>query len=253
MIIFNGVSSDELGVIVEHYPRLVFPKRKVEVFQIPGRNGDLLIDQEVYENYEQTYEVFFDSKYRGGLEAAMPKIASWLLSGIGYGRLEDSYSKEYYRMAYVPQVAEFLNYFNEYGRGSLTFNCAPQRFYKTGENEIQVQNGQTLHNPNGFKAWPLIRLTTSSGTLNVHFTDSAGTRTATIETSTRRDTYVDTQEHTVYQRNGSEIIYGSSTDFSGLYEDLYLKDDTSISWEPAGNSYTNAPQFIYVKPRWWTI
>jgi phage-related protein len=260
MIIFNGISSDEVGVIVEHYPKVIFPKRKVEVYNIPGRNGDRIMDQEVYENYDQPYEIFFDSKDRGGLEAMMPKIASWLLSGTGYCRLEDSYFPEFYRMAYVPDAHEFLSYFNEYGRGTLTFNCAPERWYKSGDIEIEIQNGQTFYNPSGFKAWPLFRFGGNGANLTIkHIGEyipdqipSIGdiTYTQSIGSSYSGITYFDPKEHSIYTYNHTNTSdpykrYDSSGQYIGEYEPFYLGKITQISW----NSNTK----IYMKPRWWTI
>ena len=280
MITFNGVSSDDVGLIVEHYPKVVFPKRRVETFTIPGRSGDNLIDQEVYDNYDQSYEVFLDSKKYGGLEATIPRIASWLLSGTGYGRLEDSYFPEYFRMAYVPELSEFLSYFNEYGRGVLTFNCAPERWYKTGEIEIQLQNGQTLYNPSGFKAQPVLRCSNGganvtithigestavwkypSGILNVLGTGSGSTTPA-------YDIYNGSESYTFqlyggygmnyldprmrrcyrYQRSSSTSpynIYDQSSNFTGDYDGIYLGKETKIEWDNDA--------IIYLTPRWWTI
>ena len=273
MIIFNGVSSDEVGVIVEHYPSVVFPRRRVEVFQIPGRNGDHLIDQEVYDNYDQSYSVFFDSKYRGGLEAAIPRIASWLLSGTGYGRLEDSYYPEFYRMAYVPEVSEFLTHFNDYGRGTLAFNCMPERWYKFGETESEIENGGVLHNPSGFRAKPLIRWT--GGPTQVTFTyldelaedyispnwvpgmvggstnigNPGVSYTFELPYNSAGYNYIDTKDHTKYRysRSNSSQPYQKAylNDFSGDFEQIYLSKETKIEWD------SNA--HIYLVPRWWSI
>lgn len=277
MIIFNGVSSDEVGVIIEHHPSIVFPRRRVEVFQIPGRNGDRIIDQEVYDNYNQTYSVFFDSKFRGGLEAAIPKIASWLLSGTGYGRLEDSYYPEFYRMAYVPDVSEFLTHFTEYGRGTLTFSCMPERWYKQGEIEFEVQSGQILYNPSGFRAKPLIRWVNGSLTEPITFTyldelqegyisldwtpgmDVGGSNAATngnpgksysfiLPYSSNSNLYLDAKEHSTYRyyrsTNSYEKIY--SNDFTGDYSQIYLSKQTKIEW-------TDSNTRLFITPRWWSI
>lgn len=259
MIIFNGISSDEVGVIVEHYPKVIFPKRKVEVYNIPGRNGDRIIDQEVYENYDQPYEIFFDSKDRGGLEAMIPKIASWLLSGTGYCRLEDSYFPEFYRMAYVPDAHEFLSYFNEYGRGTLTFNCAPERWYKSGDIEIEIQNGQTFYNPSGFKAWPLLRFSNSSLNLTIkHINEKIPNRmpeigdieyTQQMTSGYGQISYFDPKEHRIYnyiKASGPEYYYqDQSANYSGEYDPFYLGKVTQFTWDTTAK--------IYMKPRWWTI
>lgn len=281
MIIFNGVSSDEVGVIVEHYPRVVFPKRRTKTFQIPGRNGDLIIDDEVYDNYDQQYEIFIDAKDRGGLEAAMPRLASWLLSGTGYCRLEDSYFPEFFRMAYVPEAHEFLSYFNEYGRGTLTFNCAPERWYKSGEVEIEVQNGQVLHNPSGFRAWPILRVGTYGGgnitmrhigeeyvlqnngpaiirpeyDTNYHsIIEGYDHKTASYTfrwTAGYSSNFLDTKEHVFYRllqtgsSNPTYSLVDDTREFNGEFSLMYLGKETEFTWD-------NNTQ-LYVTPRWWTV
>ena len=250
MIQFNGITSDDLGVIVEHYPRLIFPRRKVEMFQIPGRNGDQIIDQEVYENYNQPYEVFFDSKRFGGLEAAIPQIASWLLSGTGYRRLEDSYNPKFYRMAFVPDSHDFLSFFNEYGRGTLTFNCMPERWYKDGEYEIAVTSGQTLYNPSGFKARPLLRVSSRSSAL-ITMTDENGTSRTFDAGCIPSDTnvYLDTKEHACINRTTgiytTPTTYDGTEPWGGNFDLMYLGKQTTISW--------TGDMTLYVIPRWWTI
>lgn len=172
MIYFNGICSNDLGVIIEHYPRVIFPEKKLITYDVPGRNGTEVIDTGVFSNYDQQYEVFFDSKFKGGLNATIPQIASWLLGENGYCRLEDSYFPEYYRYAIVKNGHEFLSYFNEYGRGTLTFNCKPERFYKTGERKMAILNGQTIHNPSGFKAQPIYYFTGNISSVQLTFTEN---------------------------------------------------------------------------------
>lgn len=236
MIIFNGTSSEEVGVIVEHYPSIVFPKRRVEVFKIPGRNGDRIIDQDVFDNYNQTYSVFFDSKFRGGLEAAVPKIASWLFSGTGYGRLEDSYYPEFYRMAYVPEASEFLAYFTDYGQGSLSFNCMPERWYKYGEVETEIQSGQIFYNPSGFKALPYFRWTLSNGTATITLTHLDTNVVDTFQIS--GNGFIDSKEHT------------SNVDLTEKYEKIYFGKETKVEWT---TSLSGSVFRLYITPRWWTI
>ena len=237
MIRFNGISSDEVGVIVEHFPSVVFPERRIETFQIPGRNGDVVIDSEVYDNYDQPYDVFFDSKKYGGLEAAIPVIASWLLSGTGYQRLEDTYFPEFYRMAYVSDAHSFLSWFNEYGRGTLTFKCAPQRWYKIGEKEITVTNGGKILNPTSFKALPYIGFPYNSYySLTITFTDSNGSRSITTDSNARLE--------------GINIATHEGSISNGNYEDMYLGKETTITW--TASSGTN-PTSLSIVPHWWTI
>lgn len=59
VIIWAGVPSTSVGVVVERYPAQPGPSRRIETIQVPGRNGDLLIDQGAWDNYGQDYEVYF--------------------------------------------------------------------------------------------------------------------------------------------------------------------------------------------------
>lgn len=234
MIYFNGICSNDLGVIVEHYPRVIFPEKKIITYDVPGRNGTEVIDTGVFSNYDQQYEVFFDSKFKGGLNAAIPQIASWLLGENGYCRLEDSYFPEYYRYAIIKNGHDFLSYFNEYGRGSITFNCKPERFYKTGERELTVRNGETLHNPSGFKSYPIYTVSNGSTEMALHLTENNVTKSVTIPQGSG---VIDVKAHTCTNWNYM---------FEDDYEDLCLGKETTITWE-------GDVQFIKVIPNWWTI
>ena len=215
----------------------MFPERKITTFEIPGRNGTQIIDQEVYANYNQSYDVFFDVKKYGGLNAALPQIASWLLSGNGYQRLEDSYFPDFYRLAYVSNGHEFLSYFQEYGRGTITFNCMPERFYKSGEYELEIQNGQTLYNPTNFKAYPLISLKLS-GNVTLKLTENGTTRSVTFNTNGTYD---------VKNRRITSTSSNTNSALSGInFDNLVLGKETKIEWTGSVTSLT-------IKPNWWTI
>ena len=265
MIVWNGISSDEIGVIVQHYPKVTLPKRKVEVIQIPGRNGDIIIDHEAYENYEQSYEVFLEADKYGGLEAVMPKLSAWLTGSYGYQRLEDSYFPEFYRMAYIANAHEFASYFNQYGFGTLTFNCAPQKFYKSGEREILVTNGQVIYNPSEMSAKPRIRFyingygsegyrgeitfTTDGVSKSIKITNEEIVEEEELshDTGLEQGEYIiDVANHKFYsvEYTKKERIdmpgayqYSKTFDnkavcFVGAFENLMLGKETTISWTP---------------------
>lgn len=236
MIIFNGVKSDDLGVIVEHYPRVVFPEKKISSFEIPGRNGKEVIDYGVFSNYEQQYDVFFDVKKQGGLNAAIPQIASWLLGENGYLRLEDSYFPDFYREAIVVNGHEFLSYFHEYGRGTITFNCKPERYYKIGERELTVLNGETLYNPSGFRSYPIYQLNNSQSSIVLTLNENSVSRTVNISGNTH---IIDVKSHTVSPNY-------NTNDFTDDYEKLRLGKETIITW-------TGGLDELHIIPNWWTI
>ena len=127
---FNSISSDTMGLIVEKYPPRPFPARKVNIFNVPGRNGDLIVDQNAFENVIQEYEVYIKG---GAFQTKASAIANWLLSPACYQRLEDSYDPTVYREARFVGGVDFINSLNKYGRATIQFDCKPQRFPITPE------------------------------------------------------------------------------------------------------------------------
>lgn len=235
MIIWAGTSNKDVGMIIEHYPSVIFPQRNQEVLQIPGRNGAIVLPYGAFQNYEQSYQAFLDAKYIGGLEQVMPRVADWLLGNEGYHKLEDSYFPDTYRMAYYSGGTEFVSVFNEYGEGTLTFNCAPERYFKKGDKEIVLTKGQALRNMSSFDAMPLITVTGSGqGVLTFNSSNVTITNIGTSVT-------IDVKLHRAY--NGTT---NRSNTISGQYENLKLGQETTITWSGGITGVT-------IAPRWWTI
>lgn len=235
MIIWAGTSNKDIGMVVEHYPSVVLPRRSQEVQQVPGRNGAVLLSYGSFENYEQKYSVFLDAAHIGKLEQVMPKLVDWLLGHDGYHRLEDSYFPDVYRMAYYSGGTEFVSMFNEYGEGTLVFTCAPERFYKIGERTIDLQNGNTITNPSSFLAEPLITIN-GSGSGSITFNG----KTVNI-TDIGTSVTIDVKQHKAY--SGSQ---NRNNTISGSFESLKLEKETTISW-------TGGVGSVSMIPRWWTI
>lgn len=235
MILWAGTSNKDVGMVVEHYPSIILPKRKQEVQQVPGRNGDIILYQDAYENYEQSYQVFIDSALKGGMTRVIPMVSDWLLGHQGYQRLEDSYFPDVYRMAYYTGGVEFVSFFNQYGEGTLTFNCAPEKYYKMGERPITLSNGQIISNPTLFPAKPLVTLT-GSGSAVLYF----GNNSLSISNIGGSVT-IDIRDHKAY--NGST---NRNYTITGLYENMLLKGKTQIRWSGSITKMT-------MIPRWWTI
>ena len=231
MIWFNGKSGDDFGVIVERYPSVIIPTRKNEKISIPGRSGDLLIQQDAFENVVQRYEIYVSAE-QTRLTPITHKIAEWLCVK-GYQRLEDSYWIDTFRLATFQGGLEIANVLGRFGRATIEFDCKPQRWYKFGDQFISITNGQTLLNPSPFTAKPLIETTGSgSGTLTVN--DNTLTMTDTNNMT------IDCDSMQIY-RSG---ISKSGTITGNFFE--LPEGESTILW-------TGGITGIRIKPRWWTI
>lgn len=235
MIIWAGTSNKDVGMIIEHYPSVILPNRSQDIQKVPGRNGDIVLTNGSFENYEQSYSAFLDARKIGKLEQVMPKVVDWLLGHEGYQRLEDSYFPDVYRLAYYSGGSEFISLFNEYGEGTLTFNCAPEKYYKTGEWPITMSKNQVLMNPSSFTANPLILVKGSgSGTLTFNGSSVMITDIGTSVT-------IDVKLHKAYNGTTSR-----NNTINGMYENLRLGKNTTITWSGGITG-------VDITPRWWTI
>ena len=232
VIIFNNKSSADCRIQVAHPPGYAYPERDYTITHIPGRNGDIIQDNGCYKNVERTYEVSFDAPDEDFATYANA-VSAWLHSTTGYARLEDSYEPNYYRMATYQESNIFENLYNQAGTATIVFECKPQRFLKTGDNTITIQNSLTIINPTGFEAYPLFKVTGTSGVLTVN---------GNSITFSSIDGFVmlDCELQDAYK----ETINKNST-ISGTFPVLKSGSNT-ISWTGGISSVT-------MKPRWWTI
>lgn len=129
-LVFNGINSSRYGVIISGGGTYATPERDVSVMTVPGRNGDLLIDNGRFNNIQITYTAGISK----GFETKFLPFIRALKSVKGYARLVDSYHPDYYRLAsfrseLVPDVGTIMRS----GHFDLVFDCMPQRFLKSGE------------------------------------------------------------------------------------------------------------------------
>ena len=234
IVIFNGISSKDLHIQVQTEPDYDFPEKDYEVTHVPGRNGDIVIDQGSWQNVSRKYNLAMDAGKISYTEVAS-KLVQWLHSASGYARLEDSYEPDFYRMAMYKDSGSISNIYNKAGQIEIEFTCKPQRYFKSGEVADTFAASAEYRNPTDFPAKPLIKIHGSgSGTVKI------GAYTVTI----------------------NDILDGMVVDSE--QQDTY-KDQTncnskvSIAEYPkliAGNnaiSISGGVTSIEIIPRWWTL
>jgi len=157
---FRGLDTKDLGLIIQYKPEYTYPTKDVTTEHIPGRNGDLHIDNKSWQNVERSYSIV--SVFRPGTDFVQnaEKLVKWLTEESGYFRLEDSYDPDVFRMAAFKQSGGSLpNLYDEATVLNVTFDCKPQRYLKEGEKLITFDSPVAfLENPTGFEALPDLRI-----------------------------------------------------------------------------------------------
>ena len=143
--IFDGQSSADFGIYISGSGTYNAPERDIEVFSIPGRNGDLIVDNGRFKNIPVKYPCFITKEFPIKAE----RIRLWLNQNQGYRKLEDTYSNDFYRMAYIKNELKFTTRpLNTSAEFDIEFICKPQRFLKTGDSPILLTTtGAQIYNP----------------------------------------------------------------------------------------------------------
>lgn len=237
VVIFNGVSSQDYGILVEHPPGYRTPARDYEAVHIPGRNGDLIIDSGSYQNVDRSYELAVGDP-RKGFTAMANMLSEWVNSVSGYARLEDSYEPEYYRMAVFQNELDIENILGHAGRVTVDFNCKPQRFLKSGEEPVSFSDPGYLRNPTGFASLPVIK--------------AYGTGLVDMYINGARVRIDGVKQHVVLDSDIQEVYEDDANLNANVFLEkgfpALLPGDNYISWR-----VENMVSKVEVIPRWWTL
>lgn len=177
LIVYGGEASSDYGMVIAEAPTFEKPSRKNTVYQVPGRNGAILFQEDAYNDVNRSYKVWIAKDETDDLDEAVRAFTGWLNSITGYQRLEDNFEPDVFRLAYYNGGQDVSNELTQYGETTITFTCRPERFLKVGEDPITVTNGTKVNNPTRFASKPLIHIE-GSGTVTITF--GGATMSATL-------------------------------------------------------------------------
>lgn len=230
-LVYREKCSKDYGLYVSGSGTFNAPERDVELVEVPGMNGNLILDNGRFKNITVTYPAFIRHKFRALSGAAR----EWLLHTPGYARLEDSYNPEYYRLARFGGPLDFdTRVLNRSGECNLSFDCKPQRFLTEGDFAIDVTGGMQLFNPTPFPAMPLIRVYGTSGTLMIG------------------DVIVQISDIPEYMDIDCELMnaYKGTVNCNSK---INAQRFPSLPAGQTGVAYEGSIERVQIKPRWWTI
>ena len=145
---FAGKSSKDFLLYLSGPGVYDSPAADVESTSVPGRNGDILTEnakagRRRYQNVDIKYKAFFFN----GLPAKTAAVKAWLLSPVGYQKLQDTYDPDFFRMAVCKDALAFDVTAQKAAEMELAFNCKPQRWSVDGQRTIRLDGRSTLRTP----------------------------------------------------------------------------------------------------------
>lgn len=268
--IFDGLSTSFFGIGLSGTGVWDAPARKGESVSVPGRNGNIWVDDGCFENIFVTYPCWMSKDFSANIDDFRAFLSA---HSDNYYMLRDTYHPGEFRMArYAGAFAADPGTRNESGRFDVTFDCMPQRYLATG-NEWQPMTigGRTYGtNPTLFPASPVICYQfdgVSPGTdrLILAFNDvqTVTTTTITIPAGGGSVYYLDTADYSVRRSIHYEVdspdwnsfpTIGAKATLSGDGGDLILKPGKTINIYDQSTG-TETPPLLHLSmlPRWWTI
>ena len=239
-LIYDGVRSCDYGLYISGSGAFNAPERDVEVIEVSGRNGNLILDNGRYKNIAVSYPAYISREFSRYAAATR----DWLCSRTGYFRLEDTYNPEYFRLARFSGPMDFETRFQNWGaETNLFFDCKPQRYLKSGEIPVAWDLGYPgILNPTSFPALPLVKITAyGSGSASITFIRAETGEYWRIDIA-EIDEYIvlDSDLQDAYKGTKNENSKVLLTEFPVLYPgftEISISDNISVE----------------ITPRWWTL
>lgn len=230
----DNIRCDTVGIRLQKPVTFTNTSPKMESISVPGRNGTLYYYDGSYKNVTGEASCFLLEKT--GVSMALSAVARWTMMEPGYHRLETTEEPDTYRMALVSKGPETEIRMRVLAPFTLTFDCMPQKFLKSGETPVAISESGTVINNEWFPASPIITVMGSgSGTLSINDISM-----------TLRDNF---SGPLTYDADTENAYYGLSNKNGEIRapERLILPHgECAITWDGGVES-------VSITPRWWTL
>ena len=208
------------------------PQKEIENLQIPGKNGDLTIDNHRFSNITIPFNCYIHKNFGQNYS----NLINYLMSLTGYQRIESNEEPDVFRLGMIKAPIEpEMGQFNFRGQFSIDIDFMPQKWLKVGENRITVNGSETLVNPTAFDALPTLYVQ-GTGTITVNGSDME----LLNNTST---TVIDC---------GAQNVYEGTINRNS---DITLTDNAFPVLVPGTNTieYGTGITSLVVVPNWWKL
>lgn len=226
---FNNQSSADFGLYVAEKDIYSAPAYDQQFVSVPGRNGDIVIDNGRYNNVDISYTC-----YCKNLPANVSNIKLWLCQP-GYFKLTDSYDPLYFRYAAFASKLKVDEMLRNVGKAQLVFNCKPFRYSLSGQNRTTLTASGTIRNPESFSSLPYIKIT-GSGAVTLNIGSKAYSFTSV-------PTYLEVDSELMCCYKGS-TLYNNRIGFTEF--PVLLPGNNNISW-------TGSVSKVEIIPNWRTL
>lgn len=253
---FDGQHSGDQGISFREPIFLSGATPRVESTEIPGRNGDLHTWDGGYYNRSAECDCYVLSE---SIADDISAINSWLLSSQSYRRLMFDHDDRHFLMARTERGIEMQARGNLLTTCRISFDCKPQRYLVSGEEERDVSETLQISNPTAFPSSPLIYIE-GQGNAAISYGNgflSVVDMSSPIWYDTETDKAYngnESMDRFVYASGDLSLFPGTNTiqkldnynGSNGEYDvDVSVGDQISVSYTDIG--IANSPSAVYIK------
>lgn len=226
---FNGVRSSDFGLIISGKDIYSAPAPDVSFVSVPGKNGDVLIDNNRFNNVTVSYNVAFRN-----VKSRAAAIKLWLCR-VGYFVLTDTYQPTYFRMAAFSSNLKIDELIENVGQAQISFNCKPFMYSFAWRETITLTEPGTVTNPEAFAALPYIKII-GTGEITLFI----GSRAYAVRSV---DSFIELDSELMAAYKGS-VLCNDKINFTEF--PVLPSGESNISW-------TGAVTQVEITPRWRTV
>lgn len=150
-VIIDEIDSREYNVILSEVNTYGVPQKRYNTYEVPGRNGDVVIDTGTYLNIDIKYGCICKKK------SDAIAFISEIVKKSGYCKIKDSLDTNNFRVGVMKYAIDPTVYKNEHYIFSIVFNCKPQKYTRIGDTEYKLE-GSSILNVTSNPCMPIFRL-----------------------------------------------------------------------------------------------
>ena len=156
--IFNGINSKDMGIRIEKHNNFSTPQRRVKSISVPGRTGNILIDDGSYENQIFEYELILecDSKKGTDITKKANEISAWLYGDYTYKDLKFSNSSKTYKAVVINKI-DIKQMFKKFAKALVAFEAYETTNILT-EKTLMFENEGIFLNRNNINHKPILKV-----------------------------------------------------------------------------------------------
>lgn len=155
---YKGIRSTDMGLIIKGERTLGSAERDIEFQSIPGRSGDLIIDNGRYTNFEESFNCGLLPVYGRNTEEQSKYIKSWLQSSFSYEQFRIWTDPNYVRMGVCISKVDISKTLSDWGNALVIFSFKPYKYLLTGLETITITSSISIFNPENFESQPYLKI-----------------------------------------------------------------------------------------------